>query len=146
MKESSTASRDTAWAMSEENVEIVRKVIDAISAREVPEDLIAPDIHLQNVRTAVSDNLYVGHDGVRKWQQDFFGVMDEDARLEVEDVIAFGEDCVVVTLRLAGHGAKSGAPLELRWPQVIWLRQGRITRTTGYGSRREALEAAGLRE
>jgi ketosteroid isomerase-like protein len=125
--------------MSEENVEIVRKVIDAISAREVPEDLIAPDIHLQNVRTAVSDNLYVGHDGVRKWQQDFFGVMDEEARLEVED-------CVVVTLRLAGHGAKSGAPLELRWPQVIWLRQGRITRTTGYGSRREALEAAGLRE
>jgi hypothetical protein len=97
--------------MSEENVEIVRKAIEAVSAREVPEDLIAPDARIQNVATAVSDNLYVGHDGVREWQEDFFGVMDEGARLEVEEVIAVGEDCVVVMLRLAGHGAQSGAPL-----------------------------------
>jgi ketosteroid isomerase-like protein len=132
--------------MSEENVEIVRKAIDTISARELPEDLIAPDIQLQNARTAVSDNLYVGYDGLRKWQEDFFGVMDKEARLEVEEVIASGEDCVVMTLRLVGQGAKSGAPLELRWQSVFWLREGRVTRSNGYGSRREALEAAGLSE
>jgi ketosteroid isomerase-like protein len=132
--------------MSEENVEIVRKAIEAVSAREVPEDLIAPDARIQNVATAVSDNLYVGHDGVREWQEDFFGVMDEEAGLEVEKVIAVGEDCVVVMLRLAGHGAKSGASLELRWPAAFWLRRGRITRTEGYASRGEALEAAGLKE
>ena len=132
--------------MSEENVEIVRKLIDRISAREVPEDLIAPDIEMQNVRTAVSDNFYAGYDGVRKWQQDFFGVMDKESRLELEEVIALGESCVVVTVRLAGHGAKSGAPLELRWHQVLWLRDGRVARTIAYGSRREAVEAAGLSE
>jgi ketosteroid isomerase-like protein len=72
--------------------------------------------------------------------------MDKEARLEVEEVIASGEGCVVMTLRLAGQGAKSGAPLELRWQSVFWLREGRVTRTNGYGSRREALEAAGLSE
>jgi hypothetical protein len=59
--------------MSQENVEIVRKVIETISAREVPEDLIAPDIQLQNARTAVSDNLYVGYDGVRNGRRTSLG-------------------------------------------------------------------------
>jgi ketosteroid isomerase-like protein len=138
------ARRDTSRAMSERNVEIVREAIDKISARRVPDHLMAADVEIQNARTAVTDNLYVGRAGILEWQRDFFGVMDDEARLEVEETIAAGSDCVVVMLRLIGRGSASSAPLELRWPTAFWLRDGRITRAVGYLTRRDALEAAGL--
>ena len=46
--ESSTPSRDTAWAMSEENVEIVRRAIAAVNKRDVDGylGLCAPNVEL----------------------------------------------------------------------------------------------------
>jgi ketosteroid isomerase-like protein len=132
--------------MSEENVEIVRRVVEAVNARQIPETLLARDFRAENVNTAVSNKVYVGWAGAREWQDDFFGVMDDEARFEVKEIVGAGKDCVVVVLQLAGHGLKSGAPLELRWPSVFWLRDQLITRAVGYSTKRGALEAAGLLE
>ncbi len=132
--------------MSPENVEVVRQLVEAVNNRRVPEELLAPDFHAENVNTAVSNKAYDGWAGAREWQDDFLGVMDEEARLNLTEIVGVGNDCVVVILELEGHGLRSGAPLVLRWPTVFWLRDRLITRGVGYSTRREALEAAGLSE
>lgn len=74
---------------------------------------------------------------------DFFDVLDEAARFEAEPVAA-GDDYVVGRLRLAGRGSASGAPVDLRYYGVIWVRDGLIARAMGYATRREAFAAVGL--
>lgn len=49
--------------MSHENVDLFLRVADAINAREVPDALIAPDFHIENIVTAVSDKTYHGAAG-----------------------------------------------------------------------------------
>jgi hypothetical protein len=54
-------------------------------------------------------------------------------------------DFVMVTVnRIAGVGARSGAPLLFRWAAVFWVREGRLARVGGYLRRGEALKAVGL--
>ena len=60
--------------------------------------------------------------------------------------MACGEDFVVATFSVVGYGALSEEPLEFRWAGVTWFRDGKATRAIGYTTRREALEAVGLRE
>jgi ketosteroid isomerase-like protein len=129
--------------MSRENIEIALRWIAAINARQVPEELLAPDVRLENVTTAVTDRTYRGTEGVRQWISDFFDVLDEDARYEGE-VIEAGDDYVVVKVRFVGRGFVSGAPVEMRYYGVAWIRDGKITRAVGYPNRRQALEAVGL--
>jgi ketosteroid isomerase-like protein len=131
--------------MSRENVEILRRIVAAINAREVPEGLLAPDFRTENVSTAVTDRIYQGSEGARQWMSDFFDVLDEGARHEAEP-IEVGDDYVVTKLRIVGHGSSSGAPVDMRWYGVMWVRDGKVARAVGYATRREALEAVGLRE
>jgi ketosteroid isomerase-like protein len=132
--------------MSRENVEeVARRWVEAINAREIPDDLIAPDCRLENVRTAVTDKVYVGPDGVREWMNDFFDVLDQEASYEVKE-IARGDDYWVGICRFVGRGSQSGAPLEMRYVGVAWIRNGKVTRGVGYSTVREALHAVGLSE
>jgi ketosteroid isomerase-like protein len=132
--------------MSEENVEILRRVGEALSARTVPERLITTDVRFENVNTAVTNQTYVGVAGVRDWMNDLFDAFGEGARFEIAEIVAAEDDVVVAVLRLVGEGANSGAPLIMRWASVIRLRSGKIASGVSYASRREALEAAGLSE
>jgi hypothetical protein len=47
-------------------------------------------------------------------------------------------------VRIVGRGARSGAPLTLRWVNVNWFHGDKLTRAVGYLSRREALRSVGL--
>jgi ketosteroid isomerase-like protein len=116
----------------------------AVNAREVPGDLIAPDFLIENVRTGVTDDVYLGAAGARKWLDDFFGVLDEQARFELDELIDAGGDSVVMVHHLAGYGRASGAPFRMRWASAVWIHDEKITRIVGYATRHEALEAAGL--
>jgi ketosteroid isomerase-like protein len=126
------------------NVDLVRSICAAINEREVPKDLLAPDLRMENVVTAVSDKTYYGAAGFRDWMQDLFAGFAEGARFEIEEIVADGDDFVVAVLGAVGCGARSGAPLVLRWVNVAWFRDGKATRSVGYASRREALMAVGL--
>jgi ketosteroid isomerase-like protein len=99
----------------------------------------------ENVSTAVSDATFDGGvAGLRQWISDTFAPLDDDARFEREELLAEGDDFLVLRVRITGRGARSGAPVELRWVSVSWFHDGKITRTAGYLRRREALEAVGL--
>jgi ketosteroid isomerase-like protein len=134
--------------MSKENVEIAKRGVTALNMRQIPdelgEELLAPDYRIENVSTAVTDRTYYGISGVREWLADFFEALDETAIYETEEILADGEDFVVARVRIVGHGARSGAPVQLRWVSVSWFREGKMTRTVGYARRREALKAVGL--
>jgi ketosteroid isomerase-like protein len=134
--------------MSQENIELHERRVAAINAREIPDELLleicAPDCRMENLSTAVTDKTYYGADGLRQWVSDLFEGFEEDACFETEEVLADGEDFVVARMRVAGRGARSGAPLVLRWVTVFWFRDGKMTRTAGYARRREALKAVGL--
>jgi ketosteroid isomerase-like protein len=132
--------------MSQANVEVYRRISAAFDAREVPEALLAPEFRMENIVTAVSDKTYRGVAGVREWISDTFDVLAEGTRLVVEEIIADGDEFVVGRVALVGSGARSGAPLHLRWISVGWFSDGKATRCVGYASRRDALKAVGLAE
>jgi ketosteroid isomerase-like protein len=129
--------------MSEQNVSAVRRLADAINEGPIPRDLIAPDFELKNATTAVTDATYHGYEGGLKWREDLFDVVD-DARFEIDEILATGPDYVVIANRLVGRGSSSGAPVSLRWSSVFWFREGAIAQVAGYERRREALRAVGL--
>jgi ketosteroid isomerase-like protein len=129
--------------MSQENIDLMYRLAEVLNAREVPE-FIAPDYRLENATTAVTDRTYVGAEGWREWMRDLFGAFAEGARFQIDEVVADGDDCAVVITSLVGRGAVSDAPLQLRWVNAVWFRDGQITRSTGFLNRREALEAVGL--
>ena len=132
--------------MSQENVEIYRRITAALDAREVPEALLAPEFRMENIVTAVSDKTYRGVAGVREWLSETFDVLAEGARLVVEEIIADGDEFVVGRVALVGSGARSGAPMHVRWISVGWFSDGQATRNAGYATRHEALKAVGLEE
>jgi hypothetical protein len=75
---------------------------------------------------------------------EFFGAFAEGAQYRVDEIVAEGDDYVVVMTSLVGRGAASGAPLELRWANAVWFRHGLMTRSAGFPNRRQALKAVGL--
>jgi ketosteroid isomerase-like protein len=126
--------------VSEENVEVVRRLIDAVNANDVPPDLMTDDVELKNAATAVTEATYIGYEGALKWRQDFFDVV-EDARYELDAVLAIGDDYVVIANSLVGRGAASGVPVDMRWTSAFWFRDGKICRAAGFNTRAEALKA-----
>jgi ketosteroid isomerase-like protein len=133
--------------MSQENVAIVERLVAAVNAREqVPDGLLATDFRSESVSTAVTDKTYYGLEGVREWTTDMFEAFEDGAQYETEEILAHGESYVVARVHLAGRGAASGAPLLLRWINVGWFTDGKLSRAAGYANKRDALAAVGLPE
>ena len=133
--------------MSQENVELARKGIDALNRGGVEAviDLCDPEVEWVAIPGFLPDaEDFHGHDGVRAW----FAKVDETlqkVQWEAEQ-IADGGECLFVALKLAAAGRASGIQAELRIFQAWTIRNGRLVRLESYLSRDEALEAAGLRE
>ena len=141
------AYRDTARAMSRENVELAYKANDAFNRRDLDAFLALadPDIEWFPVIVELEGGRpYRGHDGVRRWWEEWLAIAP-DFGGEVKEVRNLG-DVTVARVRLRGHGVASGASME----QTIWQfaewRQRKCVRFRAFASEAEALEAAGLSE
>jgi ketosteroid isomerase-like protein len=86
-----------------------------------------------------------GIDQIRDNFEHWKGAWDE-LDVEIEDVIAAGEDRVLLTAHHRGRGRASGVEVDTRLYSIYTLRSGKVLRTDEYADRAEALEAAGLRE
>jgi ketosteroid isomerase-like protein len=85
-----------------------------------------------------------GHDGFRR----FFQTMREafgDFLWEPQEFLDHG-DHVLVATRFVAEGRGSGVPVEAMVYNVWTVRRGKAVRVSGYLSRSQALEAAGLSE
>jgi len=69
-----------------------------------------------------------------------------DFSSEVLEVREPRRDCLIVSIRVRGHGLEGGVPFAEVWRQAIKARDGKATWVQNFGTEAEALEAAGLRE
>jgi uncharacterized protein len=85
------------------------------------------------------------HRGIDAIRRQFASWLDAYPDLTVEPVEARGQgDKVFLWVRFAGHGAASGAPLEMELAHVYTMRDGKAVRAVEYMDRDEAVQAAGL--
>ena len=56
------------------------------------------------------------------------------------------DNCVFVLVRMAGHGAGSGAPFEMEVGHAVTLEDGKIRRLEVYFDPADALQVVGLAE
>ena len=137
--------------MSRENVEVVRRVYEAVARRDAAAVLtfydpeVEWDMSRHPTATAMGRRLYRGHAGLRTWFREWYEAWDaiED---ECEELIDAGEHVIsVVTTR--GRGRASGLEVEYAHHAAVWtIRDGKVARVAWYRSIEEAREAAGLAE
>jgi ketosteroid isomerase-like protein len=128
--------------MSQENVEVVRRVWDAYSRRDFDQVRTLSDPAV--VMITLEEGPLYGIEAVRKNHERWWETWEND-ETKVEEVIGVG-DRVFVTARFWGRGRASGAEVEGRHVEVYTLRDGKIIRVEEFSERGAALEAAGLRE
>jgi ketosteroid isomerase-like protein len=129
--------------MSRENVEIVRRAIEAYEHEGLDGSLRSydPEIEWTSTDAYIERATYRGHEGVRR----YLGTMEEEFDVEPVELIDAGEQ-VMSSVRISGRGKTSGAPVELTLISVGSLRDGLIYRVRNYPDIAAALKAAGLRE
>ena len=132
--------------MSQENVEIVFRVIDAWNCDEQERVIrfLDPEVVFDATRRVINPMTYIGMQGMRLMLADRDEVWEE-FRTELDEFVDAG-DRVVVIGRWVGRGKGSGVEVQQPTAHVFTLRSRRIVRVEIFGTRAEALEAAGLRE
>jgi uncharacterized protein len=145
--ESGTPSRDTPWAMSQENVEIVRMAYDAFERGDLDavSQLQAPTIEWQ---TSVEDPDAATHRGRAAVRRYIEGYMETFPRLraDLEECVEAGGDRVLATVRYTGRARASGMDMDWRQWLIYTIEDGMIVRSAEYFDRDQALGAAGLSE
>ena len=136
---------DTAQAMSQENVELYHRCVDAFNRRDLDALLAVMDDDVEVVSRLVAiEGSLNGHDGMRRWWKSWFDVWP-DYKIEVVEVRDL-RDVTLATLRALGHGAGSDVPFEdLAWQLARW-RRGKCVLWRVFNNRDEALEALDLSE
>ena len=130
--------------MSQENVEIIRRSMEYFKRTGGwLWDVIDTEIEIHDNDVPDAD-VFRGHAGWLRWERTFDSAW-ERVSIEPEKYIDAGGDRVVLLHRLAAQG-RDGILLERQDGVVYTLGDGKIVRMDYYGSRVEALEAAGLSE
>jgi len=133
--------------MSQENVELLRRGIDAWNKRlvDVWLDYAAPEIEWMPAGpAAVEQTIYRGYDEVRAgvsaaWETwDVFDLQESEVRDLGDSTLWLG--------RVKMRGRTSGVELDQEFAIRSVVRDGKITLVHTYLSWREGLEAVGLKE
>jgi ketosteroid isomerase-like protein len=137
--------------MSQENVEIVRRVYDAAARGDAATVLALydPDIELDASQLGVAgiaggdETVYRGHDGLRRF---FRGWHEAWTNIEYdfEELIDAGDEHVIAVVTRHARGRASGVEVERPFALVWTLRGDKVARVVWFLSRAEALEAVGL--
>ena len=131
--------------MPQENVEVVARVHEGWARGDftVGADLLTPDFEWHQFPQAVEPGTRSGA-GVGEGLLRIFEIY-EDVRVEAQEFSGAGGKVVVIGRTLAaakGSGLRLDTPIALVWT----VRDGKLARLEVFTDRREALEAAGLRE
>ncbi len=141
-----SVQRDTAWAMSEENVEILRRGYEHFSRTgELDPDRWDPDALFDNSNAIFADpGVYRGRDAIEGFLASQ-GEMWQSQRYEPQELIPVGADRVVVTQRIVSVG-RDGVEVVAHTANLFTLRDGKVIHFKNFQTKDEALEAAGLSE
>jgi ketosteroid isomerase-like protein len=131
--------------MSQENVEIVRRLWEAWERRDTEAvlGLYHPAIVWESRDTPLTGS-YRGREGVSQYFRDWMEAF-EDYDAKAESFIDAG-DKVVVKAQLKGRGKASGVEVGMPGWQVYRVEDGLIIRVDFFRSEVAAFQAAGLSE
>jgi ketosteroid isomerase-like protein len=132
--------------MSQENVEIVRRMYDrALQDPDALYELLDDNIEWETgglgYPNPPTDR---GREAVRQFFREWVGAFEEWG-FEVEELSEAGNS-VVACIHQWGRGKSSGVDVDARFWQVWTMRDRKAIRATHHLERTAALEAAGLRE
>ena len=130
--------------MSEQNVEVVRRVFMAWQAGAIEQldGLLSPEVEWRP--TPLSDagaEVFTGLPGVHDWSSTVVSRHGE-VRNEIAEMRDLGDRVLVLGRVVETIGTEVRTDAELAW--LFELREGRITRGEGFLSKDEAYRAAGL--
>ncbi len=113
--------------MSEENLETVRRAIDAFNRRDLDAVMAtwSPDIEWHQVTAFPERAVYHGPAEVRErmFEAQLFEQF-EDFRLHPEELVEVGDDVIVIG-HIDGHGRGSDLPFRMRTVLFMRLRDGK---------------------
>jgi ketosteroid isomerase-like protein len=133
--------------MSEENVDVVRRLARAWAERNMEQMLsfLDPEGELHSaIVWGAEGSVYRGHEGFRRWYADSFESF-EDLRNEWTEFRDLG-DRVLALGRVQARGRESGVEIDSPMGWVFTVRGGKLLKAEGFLDPAKALEAAGLRE
>jgi ketosteroid isomerase-like protein len=122
--------------MSQENVELVRRLYDAVASRDAATVLALydPEVEWDFTRHPFGDliggTIYRGHDGLRTFFSDMTEVWGS-VEWAIEDVIDAGEHVVLVANQRV-RGRTSGAQVEGSAVGVWTIRMGKVVRVVWF--------------
>ena len=126
--------------MSERNVDLLRRWIEAFNSRDI-EAVIAlcdPSVEFHSGFAAVGGGVYHGHDGMRRWHRDLQGAWGEQIRLQPEAYFDLGEDTLIFFV-YHGRGEHSGAEVAMQATAAVGWSDGLMTYAHVYLHRADAL-------
>jgi ketosteroid isomerase-like protein len=131
--------------VSQENVEIAKRGIDAFNKRqidELAETLTADYEWVGAFLGTVEGGSYRGREGMAR----YFSEAEETWRelnISAEEFRDLG-DTVLVLGRMEGRGRSSGVRVDTPYTMIVEFREGKVSRSRAYLDHAEALRAAGL--
>ena len=123
---------------------LVRQMLDTLNGKGVEAALkwFAEDFHgVVPPELSAEPDSYDGHDGLRRYFDSFREVVD-DLCFDAEELIDAGPDVVLARGLITGRGRESGIPVEMRVPQVVRLREGKVIEISAYDDWDDAVVAA----
>ena len=131
--------------MSDENVEAVRRTMDAYNTRDLRAyfDMLSESVRFRS-RFSAMGRVYRGHDEVRR----YFAELDEvwsRYEMRVLRLVPAGRQ-VAALCHLYAVGRESNLQVEEKSAIVFTVEAGKIVRIDAYPTHAEALEAAGVSE
>jgi ketosteroid isomerase-like protein len=128
--------------MSEENVEVVRRMYDAFHGGDAEGALASfdADVFVDATRR-LDGGITRGREELRRSITQWIGTF-EAYHEEIEEIRDLG-DVVFVVLTQRGRGKGSGVEVEARFALLYEVRDGRITSLVVYPKPADALTAAG---
>lgn len=131
--------------MSQQNVELHHRALDAFNRRDLDAFLALMDANVEaNSRLVAIEGGYHGHDGIRRWWANLLDTRP-DFTIEVVEMHDLG-DLTLAVVRNRGHGAGSDIPIEQRLWHVAEWRDKKAVRWSSHETEADALEAVALRE
>jgi ketosteroid isomerase-like protein len=133
--------------MSEQNIEVLRRAVQAYNARDVEAFVthFHPNVELHSAFSAVGGADYYGHEGLRKFFRDFDETWGEEIRVEPEAYYDLGEQ-TLSCYTLHGRGLHSGVEVEMPSALVADWRDDLIVRLKAYAHREDAFADLGVAE
>jgi ketosteroid isomerase-like protein len=136
--------------MSDENVEIVKRIYEAVGHGDVEAvlGLYDPEVEWVFTRSPFGEflkhDVYRGHDGLRRLIRERYDDAWREVEDDLEEVIDAG-DRVVSVVSSHGRGRVSGAEVSMTHAGVWTFKAAKVVRVE-WMTQEEALAAAGLSE